>query len=250
MKRIHVPQVNARYWLAITLASLFGTNLGDFYAHASGLSLQAGLGVLAALVAVVFVIERRDRRPHELYYWLAILIIRTGATNIADFLNFRAGLPSPLVGWGLAGLLALLAGVMTVLARRQPSGGAKRLPDTGALYWAAMLSAGVLGTVLGDDASHAFGQGPTAIGLGLLLGALLPLTQGGLASIFAYWATVGVARTAGTAMGDWLAERQGLDLGLPVSMLITGGALALVLLLWRPRQALPQVARGARRPHL
>ncbi|GGR41036.1 hypothetical protein [Deinococcus ruber] len=237
MKRIHVPQVNVRYWLAITFASLFGTNLGDYYAHASGLSLQAGLGVLAAIVAVVFLLERRDARPHEVYYWLAILIIRTGATNIADFLNFRAGLPAQLVSGGLVVLLGLLATGMTLLAQRDTSERTRRLPKTGGLYWAAMLTAGVLGTVLGDDVSHALGQGVTAIALGLLLGGMLPLTRWGLASIFAYWATVGVARTAGTAMGDWLAERQGLNLGLPVSMLITGGAFVLILMLWRPREA-------------
>ncbi|WP_425148688.1 hypothetical protein [Deinococcus sp.] len=238
MNRIHLPQVNVRYWLAITLASLFGTNLGDFYAHASGLSLPAGLAVLAAALVLVFLFERRDRRSHELYYWLAILVIRTGATNLADFLNFRAGLPPQVVGWGLTALLALLAGSMTLRAQHSASGPvARRLPNTGALYWAAMLSAGVLGTVLGDDASHAFGQGVTAIGLGLLLGALLPLTRWGLASVFVYWCTVGVARTAGTAMGDWLAERQGLNLGLPLSMFITGGAFALVLLLWHGSEA-------------
>ena len=59
MKRIHVPQVNVRYWLAITFASLLGTNLGDFYAHASGFSTQAGVGVLAAFAALVFFLERR-----------------------------------------------------------------------------------------------------------------------------------------------------------------------------------------------
>jgi len=235
MKRIHIPQVNVRYWLAITFASLFGTNLGDFYAHASGLGTGAGLVVLAVVVALIFLLERRDSRPHEVYYWLAILVIRTGATNIADFLNFRAGLPAPVVGWGLTFLLAALATVMAILARRAPKAGLKQLPKVGALYWAAMLTAGVLGTVIGDDASHVFGQGLTAIGLGLLLGVTLPLTQWGLVSIFAYWATVGVARTAGTAMGDWLAERQGLNLGLPVSMLITGGVFVLILLLWRTR---------------
>ncbi|MDB5866617.1 MAG: putative integral rane protein, partial [Betaproteobacteria bacterium] len=39
MKRVHVPTIDGRYWMAITLASIFGTNLGDFYAHQSGLGL-------------------------------------------------------------------------------------------------------------------------------------------------------------------------------------------------------------------
>ncbi len=29
MKPIHVPRIDNRYWLAILLASVFGTNIGD-----------------------------------------------------------------------------------------------------------------------------------------------------------------------------------------------------------------------------
>ena len=38
MKYVHTPLLDARYWTAITLASVFGTNPGDFYAHESGLA--------------------------------------------------------------------------------------------------------------------------------------------------------------------------------------------------------------------
>ena len=51
MKLIHTPRVNARYWTAIALASVFGTNLGDFYAHESGLGIVKGLSVLALIAA-------------------------------------------------------------------------------------------------------------------------------------------------------------------------------------------------------
>lgn len=78
MKSIHVPRVDARYWLAILLASVFGMNLGDLYAHESGLGIGKGLLVLAVLAGVAFVAERFDDRRHELWYWLVILIIRTG----------------------------------------------------------------------------------------------------------------------------------------------------------------------------
>lgn len=61
MKQIHTPRVDARYWTAITLASVSGTNLGDFYAHESGLGIIKGLAVLALLAAIAFVIEHRDR---------------------------------------------------------------------------------------------------------------------------------------------------------------------------------------------
>ena len=78
--------MNKRYWTAITLASVFGTNTGDLYAHESGLGIAKGLAVLALLIAVVFAIERFKHRRHEAYYWLVLILIRTGVTNIADYL--------------------------------------------------------------------------------------------------------------------------------------------------------------------
>src|ERR1700761_5826679 len=85
MKIAHIPKVNARYWSAILFASLFGTNLGDVYAHDAHLGIVLGTAILAALAACVFLVERRDPAPREIFYWLVIIIIRTGATNIADY---------------------------------------------------------------------------------------------------------------------------------------------------------------------
>ena len=85
MKAIHVPRIDARYWAGITMASVFGTNTGDWFAFRSGLGILGGLPYLAAIIAVVWFLERRDNTKHEAWYWLAIILIRTGATNIADF---------------------------------------------------------------------------------------------------------------------------------------------------------------------
>jgi hypothetical protein len=49
---------------------------------------------------------------------------------------------------------------------------------------------------------------------------------------------IGVARTTGTAIGDWLAESKMLQVGLPVSTVLTGLAFVGVIVLWRNR---PQV---------
>jgi uncharacterized membrane-anchored protein len=67
MELLHTPRVDVRYWTAITLASVFGTNLSDFYAHESGLSIAQGLAVRALLAAVVFAVERLEKRRHEEY---------------------------------------------------------------------------------------------------------------------------------------------------------------------------------------
>jgi uncharacterized membrane-anchored protein len=243
MKRSHVPTIDTRYWVAITLASIFGTNLGDFYAHQSGLGLIGGLPILVALFGGVYWVERMDRRCHDMYYWLCIIIMRTSATNIADYLAGRRGLSidrlSLSIGLGLA--LAVLAW-WSARTEREVDGHRipKSLPATDVPYWVAMLTAGVLGTVLGDFFEKLIGQGMAAVTLAICLtAALLIYKQAILKTAYAYWLVIGVARTTGTAIGDWLAENKMLQVGLPVSTVLTGLAFVGVIVLWRNRCRTP-----------
>jgi uncharacterized membrane-anchored protein len=241
MQLRHLPTIDARYWTAILFASLFGTNLGDLYAHDSGLGLGLGLLVLLGLFVATYAVELRDRRSHEAYYWLAIIIIRTGATNIADVLAFRVRIPQLVLSLALAALVAALAW------RRSPmqggldgSAGRKHIRLA---YWGAMLGAGVFGTVVGDVCSHAFGQGPSALVLiALLAGALGLLRDRASATALSYWSVLMLARTAGTCAGDWLAETKLLHLGLPLSTLLTGAGFTAILIFWRTRRRTPPVA--------
>ncbi len=245
MKEIHTPCVDARYWTAITLASVFGTNLGDSYAHESGLGIVKGLAVLAFLAAIAFVVEHFDRRGHEVYYWLVIILIRTGATNIADYLAFRVRVPALALTLTLVALLCLF-GWRTHRASRAGDQSASALPKTDAFYWLAMLTAGVFGTVVGDICEHAFGEGTASIGLAVLLfGVLLAGRQRAAEILALYWTTVAVARTAGTAIGDWLAENKVVHIGLPISTLFTGVMFVAVLVLWRSRAKESRVLVGS-----
>lgn len=232
MRTQHLPAINLRYWFGIALASVFGTNMGDYYAHTTGLGIGAGLALLALLCAIVFAAEHFDRGKRELYYWLVIIIIRTGATNIADFSAYRLRIPELLLNGGLIVLLAIFA----IIQSRSGSGTAttgndRGLARTGTVYWLAMLTAGVLGTVLGDVCEHAFGEGMAALALSAVLAALLFWRGNRIGPL--YWLIIAVARTAGTAVGDWLAENHLLNIGLPLSTLITALLFAGVLLLWR-----------------
>lgn len=78
-----------------------------------------------------------------------------------------------------------------------------------------MLAAGVFGTVGGDIASHTLGGGTASLALVSLLAGVMIWSYGRASSIIAiYWLTIAVARTAGTAIGDWMAESQMLGLAL------------------------------------
>jgi uncharacterized membrane-anchored protein len=237
MQQCHVPLLGARYWIALCLASVFGANMGDFFAHDIGLGHVAGLPFLAAALAAVFVVERFDRAVHETYYWLAIVIVRTAATNLADFLSVDLRLPKPWVMAGLAALLALsVAAAWQLVWRHRPDNndaqGDLLRADYG--YWLAMLIAGTIGTVMGDFFSHDLHLGNAVASL--VLGALLaPFFVVGawrhLWPLPLYWATIVMIRAAGTTVGDLVAARHAL--GLPLSTAVTGVLFVGFLVLWR-----------------
>ena len=237
MKAIHTPPINGRYWTAILLASVFGTNLGDFYAHTAHLGIVKGLMVLALLAAAVFITEHLVDAGSELYYWLVIIIIRTGATNIADYLMYRLRVPGAALITGLAALIALFG--WATRAKRTAAPTLEGLSSTGTAYWLAMLAAGVFGTVAGDFSEHGMGDGVAALVLTALFFAVLFFTYRHAAKwVAVYWTTVAVARTAGTAIGDWLAESKALQIGLPLCTLLSGIAFAAVLVFWRTNKRL------------
>jgi len=244
MQVVHIPKVNARYWSAITFASLFGTNMGDLYAHELKLGIVKGIAILAALAAGVFLVERRDHQPREIFYWLVIVIIRTGATNIADFFK-------KIIYWPLfaAILTALLAGFAWLAsqnnAKREAASEVQGMPATGTAYWLAMLSAGVFGTFIGDVCSKLIGKGFASLSLGaLLLVALFAWRRDSGNRFWFYWIALAVARTAGTSMGDWLAETEWLGIGLPLSTLITGSIFVAILVLWPRKGGAPVPIRA------
>jgi uncharacterized membrane-anchored protein len=237
MQPIHLPMLGARYWVALCLASIFGANMGDFFARNLGLGHVTGLPFLALALAFVVASERFDRRVHQAYYWIAIIIVRTAATNFADFTCGDLKLPRL---WVIAALTAAL--VMALIASWQLSW--RRLsdkpngPDTVLRadigYWVSMFVAGTLGTVIGDYSSHDWhlGDAGASIMLGAVLAALFLIARGGLlSSLWFYWLTIVAVRSAGTVVGDFLAGRN--MLGLPLSTLITGMLFVALLALWK-----------------
>lgn len=241
MKDIHTPNVGRHYWVTITLASIFGTNLGDFYAHNSGLGIGGGLLLLAAIFVVVKFIEQTDKTIHCYYYWLAIIIIRTGATNIADFLAGRHGMHIDRIPLSAA-LALLMAGLAwssyssaQAAARNTDDGmaGKSDSPKVNGIFWLTMLVAGTFGTVFGDLCSHTLGGGEATVLLVTMLALVLYWGHGGLlATIAYYWFAIAIVRTAGTAIGDWIAESQQLHLGLSVSTMYTGLLFVMTVVLW------------------
>ena len=236
MQQAHLPVAGARYWIALSIASVFGANSGDFVARYLHLGHVGGLPALALLLVLVFVAERRDSSGHQAYYWSAIIVVRTAATNLADFgaSDLRLGRPGLTVA-----LSVLLAAALFFTPPAKAGQASNRwpfgLPVTDARYWACMLIAGTLGTVIGDMASFNSGLGTAYASLiegGILVAVLLVGRTGPLANLWFYWLTVVTVRAAGTSVGDLLAHDV---FGLAMSTLVTGVIFVLILLVWRER---------------
>jgi uncharacterized membrane-anchored protein len=237
MQSIHLPTLGPRYWVALCIASIFGANMGDFFARNLGLGHVAGLPFLAAVLAIVMIAERFDRMTHQVYYWIAIIIVRTAATNFADFVCGDLKWPRLAVMAGLTVIPALaLAISWQTVWRGSPDKAARTLPvlraDLG--YWICMFIAGTLGTVIGDYSSHNrhLDDGGAALLLSPIVAAFFLSGRGGLLFWLPfYWSTVVAIRAAGTAVGDYISGRE--MLGLPLSTLLTGVALVACLAVWR-----------------
>ena len=91
MQRKHIPSLSPRYWVALTIVSVLGANLGDFSSHDLHLGHALGLLPTAVLLGAVFLVERRDLSWNQIYYWLAIIVIRARAFLGAPITSCRPG---------------------------------------------------------------------------------------------------------------------------------------------------------------
>jgi len=197
--------IDARYWTTLIVASVLGTNTGDYAAEVLGLGHLTGLPWLAGLLALVFVAQRITRSTSLLFFWAAIIVIRTAATNVGDvFLDHH-------IPFGLSVPLTLATFAVLVGFYARTAGGTVVV---NLLYWATMIVAGVLGTVGGDAVSFGLGlfvTGTAVVFGALALAAIIALGRRGLwTAPLAYWSILALVRTAGTSGGDTLSWMLGM----------------------------------------
>ena len=149
-----LPVINGKYWLTLMAASIFGTNTGDFLSIYLKLGNLNGLPFLALALAAIFLVEKISPWRSVLFFWAAIIVIRTAATNIADA-NYVLGI------FGAVTIAMLFLAFVLAVRRYQARSvgveiGAGRVGVDG-FYWVVMALAGIVGTLSGDLMSHGFG---------------------------------------------------------------------------------------------
>jgi uncharacterized membrane-anchored protein len=115
-------------------------------------------------------------------------------------------------------------------------------PATTGWYWLSLLTAGTLGTAIGDWCAEELhlGTGYATLILGGIIAIVLTTgRQSGWTSKLAFWSAIVAIRAAGTTAGDWMAFREepglknGLNLGLPLSTALSCAFFVTVLCLWK-----------------
>jgi uncharacterized membrane-anchored protein len=210
--------------------------------HTLHLGDYQGVPFLFAAFACVLVAEQVLPVHSTFFYWVAIILLRTAATNLADLGTLQFELDYWTI---IAGLSVMLAGIVAVAHMIGPASAGRKnthasgIPPTTATYWLGMLAAATLGTALGDFGAHLL---TLRVFVLLSVGAFLAtfwLVRGLRSANAGYWVAIVIFRCAGTNVGDLIAFRRGLNWGLPRSSLVTGAIfLAFVVISdWSTRSA-------------
>jgi len=203
-----LPTIDTRYWLVLIAASVFGTNTGDFVADYLHIGHLFGLPWLLALLGVILLLDRVLPLTEPLWFWAAIITVRTAATNVGDgFHDFDIGpeLSLPLV-------TVLFVGAALLYRARGGGIGADGKAKVDSIYWLCMILAGAWGTILGDFTSFGLTHPPLFPPLGTLvlsvplLLAFIGGRGGRLWQPLYYWMVVGLIRAAGTCAGDAMSH--------------------------------------------
>ena len=236
----NLPTIDAGYWTAIVAASMCGANSGDLAAGPLGLGHVKGLLPMAIIFLAIVWAEKTIKWTTVAFYWLAIIVLRTMATNLADYGGHDMKLSYPM----FFGVLIVFMAVMIWLDKASGTevsgvlgrdGVFRNLPATNWNYWITMLAAGTLGTVLGDWLAERdnLNFGPywsSLICVPFFVGSLwLAYTYGKLSKSW-YWVVIVACRTLGTDLGDAsVALLRTVTPTRPMGLWISTGLTALLL---------------------
>ena len=236
-----VPEVTLYFWVIKVLCTTVGETGADFLNADLGFGLSGTSVVMAGLLALVLVLQFRERTYVPWTYWLAVVLVSIVGTLVTDNLVDNAGvsLEVATIGFGLALAAAFVAwyqveGTLSIHSIRTTR--------REAFYWVAILLTFALGTAAGDLVAEQLNVG--YFNSVLLFGGLIAVVtiahvRLGLNAVLAFWLAYVLTRPLGASLGDLLSQDTdvgGLGLGtIATSALFLAAILALVAYLARSR---------------
>jgi uncharacterized membrane-anchored protein len=229
-----VPKVTIDFWFIKLMAVTMGETAADYLAVKMGLGLTGVSLVMAAVLAVVLVVQFMQKRYVPWSYWLSVVLISIVGTLVTDNLvdNFGIQLQTTTIIFSLA-LAATF--VFWFMKERTLSIHSIFSNRREAFYWLAILFTFALGTASGDLVAEQFHLG--YLSAGILFGLIIAsLTLGyfflGLDAILAFWLVYIFTRPLGASFGDLLSQPReygGFGLGTVLTSGIFLAAIAAIV---------------------
>lgn len=105
-------KLEIRYWLAVLVASVMGTTLGDFTSNGTPLGFGGGALVLGGLLLTVFLVQKKEWLPKEFCYWAAVVLTSTLGASTGDYMSKEEGMN--LGTYWATGILAAVLVVVVI----------------------------------------------------------------------------------------------------------------------------------------
>lgn len=227
-----------------------GTNAGDLAAGPLRLGHVHGMLPISLLFLAVIFTEKFVSWTTVAFYWLAIILLRTMATNIADFATHDLRMSYPAFLGLLIAFMAVMIWADRFRGTPPPAGDNTgtgfKIPVADWSYWVLMLTAGVLGTALGDWLADDIVPGTywaSLVGAPIFAVTVWAAYRYGLTKPW-YWLAIAACRTWGTDLGDMLVvmfrSLVSRPLALSISTALTALLLIVVIVVWTRRNRVTQ----------
>lgn len=237
-----VPEVTVYFWLIKVFCTTIGETAADNLSDNLGLGLTGTTWLMAALLAVVLVIQFRADRYVPAIYWLVVVVLSIVGTLVTDNLTdkYHVALETTTIVFAIA--LAITF-IVWYRIERTLSIHSIDTPRREAFYWLAILFTFALGTAAGDLIAERFDVGYWKAAL--LFGGAIALIAiawrwWNLNAIAAFWMAYILTRPLGASIGDYLSQPKsdgGLGLGTTTTSLVfLAGIAAVVVYLTRTKK--------------
>lgn len=229
-----VARITVYFWIMKILATTLGEVFGDFFSFSLKLGYLISLGITAAILIIVFLVQIKQVSFHAPIYWMVIVGTTTVGTEVSDLMDRTLG-----VGYTWGSLILFSCLLLVLFLWHYNKKGIEVYPITDrnveAYYWIAILISNSLGTAFGDYLSDSLGFSyltGAAITAGVIVVVVLMHYFTKVNRIVLFWIAFIFTRPFGATFGDFLTKptgKGGLAFSRGIAALITAGVLSAVM---------------------